>query len=45
MLDPNHRYQNAADFARDLAPLVHGVKAEVARLMEQLFPEAKRVTG
>jgi serine/threonine protein kinase len=45
MLDPAHRYQSASDFARDLAPLVPGMKAEVARLMEQLFPETRRATG
>jgi tRNA A-37 threonylcarbamoyl transferase component Bud32 len=42
MLDPAHRYQSAADFARELAPLIPGMKGEVARLMEQLFPEQRR---
>jgi tRNA A-37 threonylcarbamoyl transferase component Bud32 len=45
MLDPNLRYQNAADFARELAPLVPGMKGELARLMDQLFPEGKRPTS
>jgi hypothetical protein len=45
MLDPAHRYQSAGEFARELAPMIHGVKGELARLMEQLFPDARRSTG
>jgi hypothetical protein len=44
MLDPNLRYQSAAEFARELAPLIPGMKGEVARLMDQLFPEGRRPT-
>jgi eukaryotic-like serine/threonine-protein kinase len=42
MLDPALRFQAAAEFARELAPLIPGMKIEVARLMEQLFPESRR---
>ncbi|HXU82883.1 MAG TPA: serine/threonine-protein kinase [Polyangia bacterium] len=45
MLDPNLRYQTAGDFARELAPLIPGMKAEVARLMAELFPEGRRPTS
>jgi tRNA A-37 threonylcarbamoyl transferase component Bud32 len=41
MLEPSQRYQSAAEFARELAPLVPGMKIELARLMEQLFPDQK----
>jgi serine/threonine protein kinase len=45
MLDPALRYQTAAEFARELAPFVPGMKIEVARLMAELFPETKRPTN
>jgi hypothetical protein len=45
MLDPNLRYQTAAEFARELAPLIPGMKGELARLMDQLFPEGRRPTS
>jgi serine/threonine protein kinase len=45
MLDPNLRYQTAAEFARELAPLIPGMKGELARLMAELFPEGRRATS
>jgi tRNA A-37 threonylcarbamoyl transferase component Bud32 len=41
-VDPNDRYQNAADFAADLAPHVAGGKFEAAALMQTLFGEELR---
>lgn len=41
-VDPNDRYQTAADFAADLAPHVAGGKFEAAALMQTLFGEEFR---
>jgi len=40
-LDPNDRYQNAAEFARDLAPHMVG-RPEMMALMDALFPASLR---
>jgi hypothetical protein len=42
MLDPARRYQNAAEFARDLVPFIGGVKNELAGMMERLFADESR---
>jgi serine/threonine-protein kinase len=42
VVDPDQRYQSAADFARDLAPHINGVKSEAAGLMQLLFGEELR---
>ena len=41
-VDPNDRYQSAAEFAADLAPHVAGGKFEAAALMQTLFGEEFR---
>lgn len=38
-IDPNERYQSAAEFAAALAPFIAGAKNEAARLMQVLFGE------
>ena len=39
---PGSRYQSAAEFAAELAPLVLGAKGDAATLMQQLFGEELR---
>jgi tRNA A-37 threonylcarbamoyl transferase component Bud32 len=41
-VDPNDRYQSAAEFAADLAPYAAGGKFEAAALMQTLFGEELR---
>jgi serine/threonine-protein kinase len=43
-VDPNDRYQSAAEFAADLAPHAAGGKFEAAALMQTLFGEELRNT-
>ncbi|HET6147070.1 MAG TPA: serine/threonine-protein kinase [Polyangia bacterium] len=41
-IDPALRFQSAAEFAHELAPLINGVKAEAASLMQLLFGDELR---
>ena len=41
-LEPANRFATAGEFARELAPLVDGGKAEMAELMARLFPTEMR---
>jgi hypothetical protein len=41
-VDPNKRFQSAAEFAHELAPHINGVKAEAASLMQLLFGDELR---
>jgi hypothetical protein len=41
-VDPDARFQTAAEFAAELAPLVVGVKAEAAAVMQRLFGDELR---
>ncbi len=44
-VDPGRRYQNAAEFAAELAPHLAGGRAEVAGLVQQLFGEELRAAA